>query len=77
MFENTEMLALAGTIIVALGAVIAGGAGWLVKKVEAVVNATSTDIDDKIWRAVKGGLRESLDDLQKEAQAEINKDNSA
>ncbi len=77
MFENTELLALAGTIIVALGAVIAGGAGWLVKRVEDAVNATATTIDDKVWRAVKDGLRESLDDLQKEAQAEIDKENSA
>ncbi len=77
MFENTELLVLAGTIIVALGAVIAGGAGWAVKKIESAVVATSTDIDDKIWRAVKDGLRESLDDLQAEAQAEIDKENSA
>ncbi len=77
MFENTEMLAFAGTIIVALAAVIAGGAGWLVKKIDVAVGATATTIDDKVWRAVKDGLRESLDDLQREAQAEIDKENSA
>ena len=71
MFENPEVWALVGTVAVALGAVIVGGVKFVVKQVDVIVKASETKVDDKIWMATKAGLREALDELAAEAQAEV------
>ena len=71
MFENMDLWVIVGMVVVALGGVVAGGIGWAVKKVEKVVKASATELDDKVWASVKDGLREALEDLQDEADAEI------
>ena len=73
MFANPELWAFVGTVAVALAAVIVGGVKFVVKQVDAIVKASETKVDDKIWRATKGGLREALDELAAEAQAELDK----
>ena len=71
MLQNPEVWALVGTVAVALAAIIVGGVKFVVKQVDAIVKASETKVDDKIWKATKAGLREALDELAAEAQSEV------
>ena len=71
MLQNPEVWAFVGTLAVALAAIIVGGVKFVVKQVDAIVKASETKVDDKVWKATKAGLREALDELAAEAQAEV------
>ena len=52
-------------VAVALAALVAilarDGARWLFRLISSIVAGTPTKLDDKIWEAVRGGLKSALE----------------
>ena len=57
--EDGSLWMIVGTVVAALGIPLILGFKWLFSKLEAVVVASETKVDDQVFNAVKKALHEA------------------